>query len=130
MIKSMLLGFIGVGAVGAFAICDLCQPAAEAATVTELAARVEAAPVTTPVADPEEITLEVEGMTCGGCAIAARTVLERLDGVQEAEVSYEDSRAVVTYESEAATVEQMIAALKELGYTASVVEDVEEDEGT
>lgn len=129
MIKSTLLGFIGVGVVGAFAICDLCQPAAEAATVVELAARVEAAPVTTPVVEPEEVALEVEGMTCGGCAIAARTMLERLDGVQEAEVSYEDSRAVVTYESEEATVEQMIAALKELGYKATVVEDVD-DEGT
>lgn len=120
MIKSMLLGLMGAGAVGAFAICDLCQPEAEA-SAPALVARAEAAPVPAHVAELKRVTLKVKGMTCGGCAIAARTVLERLDGIQKAEVSYEDSRAVVTYDPEKATIEQMIAALKKLGYTATVV---------
>lgn len=63
-------------------------------------------------------------MTCGGCAIAARTVLTRLDGVEKAEVSYEESRAMVTYDPEKVDPEQMIKALDEqLRYRATVVTD-------
>ncbi len=60
-------------------------------------------------------------MTCGGCAIGVRRVLTRLDGVREADVSYEQQRAVVTYDTTKVTVEQMIAAIKTLGYKATVV---------
>jgi mercuric transport protein len=80
-----------------------------------------AAPVRASALEPRTVTLRVEGMTCGGCAIAARKVLERLDGVTKAEVSYEKQRAVVTYDPERVTVEQMIAAVKKLGYTATVL---------
>lgn len=123
MFKSSLLGLMGAGAIGTFAICDLCQPPAEAAVAPALVAQAEAAPTTAPVAESKTVTLKVEGMTCGGCAIGARKVLERLDGVQKAEVSYEKSQAVVTYDAKKVTIEQMIAALKKgLGYTATVVE--------
>jgi copper chaperone CopZ len=74
-------------------------------------------------ADTQRVALHVEGMTCGGCAISTRVVLKRLDGVRTAEVSYEDRRALVTYDRSRVTPQQMIAALKEkLGYTARVVE--------
>lgn len=122
MIKSSLLGLVGASSIGAFAICDLCQPAAEAAATPAWVAQAEAAPVAAPVAELKKVTLKVEGMTCGGCAIGARKVLERLDGVQKAEVSYEDSRAVVTYDPKKVTVEQMIAAVGKLGYKAMIVE--------
>lgn len=121
VILSILVTLVGGGAIGAFAICDLCQPAVEAAVATTPATQALAWPIISSVAEEEKVTLEVKGMTCGGCAIAARTVLERLDGVQRAEVSYEKSRAVVTYVPEKVTIERMIAALKELGYTATVV---------
>ena len=67
-----------------------------------------------------QVTLRIEGMTCGGCAIATRTVLTRLAGVARADVSYEEKRAVVTYNPAKVTVPQMIAAVKTLNYTASV----------
>ncbi len=50
-----------------------------------------------------------------------RKVLTRLTGVSKADVSYERSRAVVTYDPEVVTVQQMVAAIKTLGYTATVV---------
>lgn len=37
----------------------------------------------------ETATFKVEGMTCAGCVLGARTALQRLDGVEKAEVSYE-----------------------------------------
>ena len=61
-------------------------------------------------------------MTCGGCAISARIVLERLDGVQSASVDYDTRTAVVTYDAARVSPERMIAALREdLRYTATVV---------
>jgi len=60
-------------------------------------------------------------MTCGGCVFGVRKVLTRLKGVSRAEVTYEDSRAVVTYDPAAVTVAQVAAAIKTLGYTATVI---------
>ena len=70
---------------------------------------------------PRTVTLAVKGMTCGGCVLGTRKVLTRLPGVAKADVSYEKGTAVVTYDPTKVTVEQMIAAIKTLGYTATVV---------
>lgn len=69
----------------------------------------------------DTVTLHVEGMTCGGCTLATRKVLERLDGVTKADVSYEKKSAVVTYDPAKVTVAQMVAAVAMLRYTATVV---------
>lgn len=63
----------------------------------------------------------VEGMTCGGCELGVRTVLNRLDGVERAEVSHEESRAVVDFDPEKVDTERMIGAIGELGYTATLI---------
>jgi copper chaperone len=67
----------------------------------------------------DTVRLHIEGMTCGGCTLATRKVLERLDGVAKADVSYEAKRAVVVYDAKKVTVAQMIAAVATLKYTAT-----------
>jgi copper chaperone CopZ len=120
--KSVLLGLIGAGAIGAAGLCELCQSAASASEASR-DGRVEAVYAGAVVLDTQTVRLRIEGMTCGGCAISARVVLERLDGVQKAEVKYEEILAIVNYDAKKVTPEQMIKALKEkLRYTASVVE--------
>jgi copper chaperone CopZ len=57
-------------------------------------------------------------MTCGGCVLSTRKVLTRLEGVTNADVSYEKGTAVVTYDPSKVTVKDMVAAIKTLGYTA------------
>ena len=74
-----------------------------------------------PPATLDTVTLHVEGMTCGGCTLATRKVLERLAGVTKAKVSYEEKRATVVYDPAKVTVQQMIAAVATLKYTATVV---------
>lgn len=76
-----------------------------------------------PVAAPatKTVTFKIQGMTCGGCVFGVRKVLSRLRGVSKANVTYEDSRAVVTYDPAMVTVGQMTAAIKTLGYSATVV---------
>ena len=70
----------------------------------------------------DTVRLKVEGMTCGGCAISARLVLERLEGVEKAEVDYDRKLAIVQYDAEKVSPQKMIDALKsQLKYTAAVV---------
>ncbi len=115
-ILSVLLACV----VGTGGICEPCGPFRT--SVDDVGMEFgSAAPAHVSVANPRTVTLEIAGMTCG-CAIAARKVLTRLDGVTKAEVSYETRRATVTYDPEKVTVEQLIAAVKKLGYTATVVE--------
>ena len=121
----LTLGILGV--TGVASICDLCKPASES-SASSLVPAAYAAPVVAhvtsaavPAFEPSRVTLKIDGMTCGGCVIGVRRVLTRLDGVRSAEVSYENQRALVIYDPAKVTVEQMIAAIKTLGYEATVV---------
>lgn len=63
-------------------------------------------------------TLSVEGMSCGNCVKHVQHALTGVKGVQSADVSLEQKRAVVTHEP-SVTVEQLAAAVEEEGYTAT-----------
>lgn len=116
--KGILMGLLGAGAIGAAGIGLLSTPAASAAVAIPDAAAVAAV-----AADTATVRLHIEGMTCGGCAISARVVLARLDGVEHAQVDYDTKLAVVRYDPAEVTPDQMIVALKEkLKYTATVVQ--------
>lgn len=120
-------------AAGGLSLCDLCEAGAPSAGSSgglvsvahaapapgrvQIPTQVPAQPVTT----SRTLTLAVKGMTCGGCVLGTRKVLTRLPGVAKADVSYEKGTAVVTYDPAKVTVEQMVAAIKTLGYTATPV---------
>lgn len=115
--KSLLSVLAAGGLVATFGVCDICSVPMSTANAAMALSGDEAV-------EPREVTLHIEGMTCGGCAISARLVLERLAGVQKAEVSYEKQLATVTYDSAKVTPQKMIDALKaKLRYTATVVEE-------
>ena len=123
-----------VGLAGALSLCIPCreQPSSAAAkpelsAITAVAVPQHAdtrvmqvaQPPVAPVAAIQTVTLKIEGMTCAGCVLSTRAVLTRLKGVSKADVSYESGRAVVTYDPKLVSVEQMIAAIKTLKYTAT-----------
>ena len=114
--KMILTALFGIGAIGTFSICDLCQPTAEG----QPAPAAIASPQRQPQLEPEIVTFHVKGMTCSGCVYGVRKVLTRLPGVRKADVSYEHSRAVVTYDPAEVTVDEMAAGIRTLGYTATV----------
>ena len=45
-------------------------------------------------------TLKIEGLMCGLCEMTVKKALEKLDGVEKAEVSHEKGEAVVTLSSD------------------------------
>lgn len=124
MLVKMMFGALTVGTAGLLSMCELCAPPAN--LVTHAApALVATSPtihsVAAQVQAPATVTLDVQGMTCGGCVLGVRTVLKRLPGVTKADVRYETHQAVVTYDPAKVTVKQMIAAIATLKYTATPV---------
>ena len=84
MKTSMLMLMLGATLVGGLAICDWCE------TPTALAASTAPAPAGSgtkwalnaeALDTSQQVVLHIEGMTCGGCTLATRKVLTRLDGV-------------------------------------------------
>jgi P-type Cu+ transporter len=67
----------------------------------------------------ERLDLPVEGMTCASCAHRIERKLNKLEGV-EANVNFALERASVNYEPGAVQPEQLLDAVEQAGYTASL----------
>ncbi len=65
-------------------------------------------------------TLQVDGMTCAMCVGHVTRALQGLDGVQSAQVSLEGRQAIVTYDPAKVQAAQMVEAVIEEGYEASL----------
>jgi len=66
------------------------------------------------------VTLAVSGMTCAACPITVKKALSKVDGVEKAEVSYENKEAVVTYDDAKTSVEALAKATEGAGYPSEV----------
>ena len=64
-----------------------------------------------------EIRLAVSGMTCGHCVQSVTKALEKVPGVEKAEVSREPGAAIVHGSADS---QALIAAVVEEGYQAEV----------
>jgi copper chaperone CopZ len=141
MLYGVIAGIAGLSVAGALAMGGMCTP--EMMNAPAMRERMEShlpmmrgmggmgismgemAPERSGEALPAEATkvatIKVEGMTCGGCAIGVRTALKRLEGVADVEVSYEDQRAVVTFDSAKVSTDQLLEAVRKFRYTATLV---------
>lgn len=66
------------------------------------------------------VPLHVEGMTCPSCKVAVRTALKKLDGVKDARVDVAAKSATVEYDPTKVTPQQLVDAVNQLGYQASL----------
>lgn len=67
------------------------------------------------------LILEVDGMTCAHCEATVRRAIESIDGVESADVSLEQRRAEVEFSADLATVEQIVHAVDQAGYSAHAI---------
>jgi Cu+-exporting ATPase len=78
----------------------------------------------TPDGAGERVDLPITGMTCAACARRIERRLNKTPGVSRAGVNFATSRATVEYDPKAAGVQQLMEAVREIGYgtagTASV----------
>lgn len=62
------------------------------------------------------ITLPVEGMTCGACALTVQKRLRQAPGVRDAAVNYATGKATVTLDDRQAKVADLVRAVRDVGY--------------
>jgi copper chaperone len=60
--------------------------------------------------------IKVNGMTCQGCVNSVKNVLEKIPGVQNADVSLEQKQATVQYDSAKASAEDLKNAIEGAGF--------------
>ncbi len=64
----------------------------------------------------EQTVINVEGMTCGGCVASVTKAIQRLDGVEQANVSLESKIASVIYDKEKTSEAAIEQAVRDAGY--------------
>lgn len=78
---------------------------------------------TPPPTQVQEVVLRIEGMTCSSCATTVGTALKQLDGVLEAQVSYDPAQALVRYDAARVSVTALTAATARAGYPSTPLSD-------
>ena len=73
--------------------------------------------------DSRTVTFAIEGMSCGGCATSISEALRRVEGVLGADVSYDERRATVEYDSDRVSQDRLMEVIRDLGYRVEVAED-------
>lgn len=73
------------------------------------------------LAAQQTLTLSVPGMTCAACPITVKAALNKVDGVSQVDVSYEDLEAVVTFDDTRASVDALTEATTNAGYPSTPI---------
>ena len=68
------------------------------------------------------VTLSVPGMTCWACPITIKKTLTDVDGVTDAEVSFDMKKAVVTFDDTKTSVSALIEATTNAGYPSHLAQ--------
>ncbi|HEU5104676.1 MAG TPA: heavy metal translocating P-type ATPase [Solirubrobacterales bacterium] len=74
----------------------------------------------------QRLELPIEGMTCSSCAGRVEKNLNRLEGV-EASVNFATERASVSFDPDRVAPEQLVEAVADVGYSASLPADRDEE---
>lgn len=64
----------------------------------------------------ETLTINIKGMTCGGCTSSVTSVLQKIAGVSGVDVSLEQNRATISYDPARAKPAQFKAAIEDAGF--------------
>lgn len=72
------------------------------------------------LAASKTVTLSVTGMTCATCPITVKKALNKVEGVEKIEVSFEKKEAVVTFDDAKTKVEALLEATKNAGFPSII----------
>lgn len=68
----------------------------------------------------KKTTLKINGMHCGSCAGTVNMLLTPKEGIKKALVDFKKGKADIEYDEEKISIKEIIKAIKEAGYTASI----------
>lgn len=77
--------------------------------------------------ETEKTELEVDGMTCGGCAADIDEALKETEGVKRNKTSYEEATSRIQYDPSEVSEEELSEEIEELGFSVERIEEVEKD---
>ena len=64
----------------------------------------------------QTLTLNIDGMTCGGCVKSVTNAVNQVAGVQNCEVSLEQSQAVIQFDDGVTSETALKEAIEDAGY--------------
>jgi mercuric ion transport protein len=64
----------------------------------------------------QQVVLTVDGMTCAACPKTVKTALEGVEGVHSAEATFKPPEAVVRFDPDKVSVEELTTSTKNAGY--------------
>ncbi len=68
----------------------------------------------------QQVSLDVQGMSCALCPITIRKKLEKTPGVIEAKVDFDKKMAWVKYDASKVKSQELVDAINNIGYKASL----------
>ncbi len=72
-----------------------------------------------------EVTIGVYGMTCGHCQKRVADAISSLEGVESTNVDLESERAIVSFDPQKVSLEDIIAAIHKAGYSTESEKEVQ-----
>lgn len=72
------------------------------------------------LAASKTVTLSVTGMICATCPITVKKALNKVEGVEKIEISFEKKEAVVTFDDAKTKVEALLEATKNAGFPSII----------
>ncbi|PCJ85437.1 MAG: mercuric transport protein periplasmic component [Thiotrichaceae bacterium] len=69
----------------------------------------------------QTVSLELIGMYCAMCPVTIRTALEMSDGVENVKVSRGPDKAIVIYDDEATSPDELVKVVVDSGYNAIIM---------
>ncbi|QQG44163.1 MAG: copper-translocating P-type ATPase [Candidatus Roizmanbacteria bacterium] len=73
-------------------------------------------------------TFAIKGMHCASCVYVIESALKKVNGVSQANVNLAIEKATVTYDPEKVTDEKLMSAVANVGYKASIKEEIETED--
>jgi copper chaperone CopZ len=67
----------------------------------------------------QTITFDIEGMTCTGCEASVENAASGVNGVLEADASYDTGKATIKYDQSKTDRETIVAAINKTGFTVA-----------
>jgi Cd2+/Zn2+-exporting ATPase len=82
-----------------------------------------------PKAEQQTLTMRVEGMDCGACALKIENALKRLPGVSDINVNYGTETLILSHDTDRTSRQAIEDKIRDLGYTPqrAVAEDATPD---
>lgn len=80
--------------------------------------------------ETEKKTLKIEGMTCSACSSAVERSLNKMEGIQEASVNLATEKALISFDPDKVTIDDIKARIVKTGYTPLEEEEKNSEEET